>query len=101
MSGVCRVVAPTFATTRACGYGSRLALASARLAGTTKWRSRRRTLRGELRGLVLGGERVDQLAQAFARDHLRQLVEGQVDAMVGDAALREIIGADALAPVAG
>ena len=49
----------------------------------------------------LGGQRVGQFAQRFARNHLRQFVERQVDAVVGDAALREIIGADALASVAG
>ena len=64
-------------------------------------RSRRRTLGGELRGLMLGGQRVDEFAQRFARDHLRQFVERQIDAVVGDAALREIIGADALGAVAG
>ena len=40
------------------------------------------------------------LAERFAFDHLRQLVERQVDAVVGDAALREIVGADALGAVA-
>ena len=63
--------------------------------------SRRRALGGELRGLMLGGQRVDQFAQRFAGDHLRQLVERQVDAVIGDAALREIVGADALGAVAG
>src|SRR6185437_6214863 len=53
----------------------------------------RSTLSGKLGGLVLGGQRVDQFAQGFARDHLRKLVEGQVNAVVGDAPLREIIGA--------
>ena len=50
---------------------------------------------------MFGGQRVDQFAQRFAGDHLRQLVERQVDAVVGDAALRKIVGADALAAVAG
>src|SRR5579871_6357701 len=63
--------------------------------------SRCRALRGELSGLVFGGQRVGQFAERFARDHLRQLVERQVDAVVGDAALREIIGADALGAIAG
>ena len=58
-------------------------------------------LRCELRGLVFGGQRVDQFAERFAGDHLRQFVECQVDAVIGDAALREIVGADALAAVAG
>src|SRR6201999_4164697 len=73
----------------------RLVLAEARLAGTTR-PSRRRTLRGQLCGLVLRRQRVDQFAQRFARDHLRPLVERQVDAVIGDAALRKIVGADAL-----
>ena len=51
-------------------------------------------------GLVLGHQRVDDLAQFVAGDDARQIVERQVDAVVGDAALREIIGADALAAVA-
>src|SRR6185312_5803175 len=63
--------------------------------------SRRGALRCQLRGLVLGGQRVDQFTQRFARNHLRQFVERQVDAVVGDAALREVIGADALAAIAG
>src|SRR5882757_9711682 len=71
-------------------------------AGTTSGDcSRRRTLGGELGGLMLGRQRIDQFAQRFARDHLRQLVEREVDAVVGDAALRKIIGADALRAVAG
>src|ERR1700752_4236926 len=81
------------ATAHACGYGS------LRSQGR-RWLCRS-TLRGELRRLVLRGQRIDELAQRFARNHLRQLVERQIDAVVGDAALREIIGADALAAVAG
>src|SRR3954452_16859153 len=50
---------------------------------------------------MFGRERIDQLAQRLAGDHLRQLVERQVDAVIGDAPLRKIIGADALGAVAG
>src|ERR1700694_4198424 len=50
---------------------------------------------------MLRRQRIDQFTQRFARDHLRKLVEGEVDAVIGDAALREIIGADALGTVAG
>src|SRR6476469_1880871 len=58
-------------------------------------------LGGELGGLMLGGERVDDLAQRLALHDLRQLVEGEIDAMLGDAALREIVGADAFGTVTG
>src|SRR5450631_3266878 len=49
---------------------------------------------------MLGDERVDDLVQRLAFHHLRQLVQGQIDAVVGDAALRKIIGADAFRAVA-
>ena len=42
----------------------------------------------------------DQLAK-FAGDDGVELVQRQVDAVVGDAVLREVVGADALAAVAG
>ena len=57
--------------------------------------------RREQLGLMLGHQRVDDLAERFAFDDLRQLVEREIDAVVGDAALREIVGADALGAVAG
>src|SRR4029077_13568950 len=93
------------ATTNAGGYGSlpsqgRHPACRCGGARTTEGHSRRGALGGELCGLVLGGQRVDQLVQRLSRDHLWQLVERQIDAVVGDAALREIIGADALAAVA-
>ena len=43
---------------------------------------------GELLGLVLGGERRDQLVELAVHDPV-DLVEREVDAVVGDAALRE------------
>lgn len=36
-----------------------------------------------------------------ALDDLGEVVEGEVDAVIGDAILREVVGADALAAVAG
>src|SRR5690348_5556218 len=45
-------------------------------------------------------ERADQIVEIAIQD-LRQLVQGQVDAVVGDAALRKIVRADALAAIAG
>ena len=66
--------------------------ASARSRHSTSARRRR---------LILGDQRVDDLVQRLARHHLVDLVERQVDAVVGDAALRKIIGADALGAVAG
>src|SRR5947209_10168665 len=62
---------------------------------------RRGTLGGELRRLMLGGERIDQFAQGLAGDHLRQFVERQIDAVIGHPSLREIVGTDALGTVAG
>src|SRR5215467_12655248 len=50
---------------------------------------------------MLGDERVDDLAERFALDDLRQLVERQIDAVIADATLWEIIGADALGAIAG
>src|SRR5579871_2628867 len=49
----------------------------------------------QLLGLVLLVERRDELVQV-AVHHVVELVEREVDAMVGDAALRKIVGADAL-----
>src|SRR4029453_13335947 len=63
-------------------------------------RSGRTCFRGQEFGLVLGHERVDDLAQRLALDDLRQLVEGEVDAVVAHAPLRKIVGADALGAIA-
>src|SRR5262249_16496141 len=51
--------------------------------------------------LMLAHQRVDDLAQRFAFHHLRQLVEGEIDAVVPPPPLRKIIGADALGAIAG
>src|SRR5260370_42356341 len=65
-------------------------------AGTTMvCRSRRGALGGELRGLVLRRQCIDQLANCFAPHHPRQRVQRQIDAVTLHAALRTIIGADA------
>ena len=48
---------------------------------------------------MLGNERIGQLFQITVHDEI-QLVQRQVDAVVRHAALREIVGADALAAVA-
>src|SRR5258706_11054890 len=53
----------------------------------------------ELLCLVLCGERADDVVQFTVHDAL-DLVQGQADAVVGDAALREVVGADALGAVA-
>ncbi len=55
--------------------------------------------RGELLGLVLGGQRPGQFGQVAIHDVL-DLVQRQVDAVIGDARLREVVGADALGAVA-
>src|SRR4051794_27435285 len=51
--------------------------------------------------LMLGDERIDDFTQRLAFDDRRQLVEREIDAVIADAALRKIIGADALRAVAG
>ena len=56
---------------------------------------------GKLARLMLGDQRIDQLIERFAFEHQIKLVQRQPDAVVGDAPLREIIGADALRAVAG
>src|SRR4051812_24983596 len=53
----------------------------------------------ELLGLLLGGERVDDLVELTFHDAV-DLVEREVDAVVGDPALREVIGANPLGAVA-
>src|SRR5438132_4087800 len=54
----------------------------------------------QLARLVLGDERVDQLVERGALEHLLELVQREADAMIGDAPLREIVGADALRAIA-
>src|SRR5687767_14633402 len=56
-------------------------------------------LRRELLGLVLLLKRADQLVE-LAIDDIRELVERQIDAMVGDTALRKVVCADPLGAVA-
>src|SRR5512145_2811157 len=55
--------------------------------------------RRELLRLVLARERVEDLVEVAVHDRV-DAVEREVDPVVGDAALREVVGADALAPVA-
>ena len=50
---------------------------------------------------MLGHQGIDDLMQGFAFHDLRQLVQRQINAVIGDAALRKIIGADAFRAVAG
>src|SRR5215467_12263291 len=52
------------------------------------------------RSLVLGEDCIDDLVERFPAHYLVDLVEGEVDAVVVDPALREIVGADAFRPVA-
>ena len=49
---------------------------------------------------MLRDERLDDLVQRFAGNDLLQLVERQVDPVVGDAPLRKIVGPDSFGPVA-
>jgi hypothetical protein len=52
--------------------------------------------RRQSRGLILSQKRIDDFVQRLSTHHLIYLVEGQVDAMVGNSALGEIVGADPL-----
>ena len=54
----------------------------------------------QLFSLLAGGKGIDYLVQIAVHD-LFQIVDGQPDAMVGAAVLREVIGADLLTAVAG
>src|SRR5206468_12828561 len=65
-------------------------------AAASRWCS----LRRQQFRLMLGHQRVDDLAQRLAFHHLRQLVEREIDAVVAHSRLRKIIGADALGAVA-
>src|SRR3569833_2847857 len=57
--------------------------------------------RAQARGLVLGDQRIDHVVQRLALHDLGQVVERQVDAVVGHPALRVVVGADALGTGAG
>src|SRR5258705_143406 len=54
---------------------------------------------GELLGLVLGGERAGQVGKVAVHDRV-DLVQREVDAVVGHASLREVVGADAVGAIA-
>src|SRR5690606_15039575 len=53
---------------------------------------------GELVGFVFVDERVDDLVEV-AGQYFLQLVKREVDPMVGDAALREVVGADSFGAI--
>ena len=55
--------------------------------------------RGQLLGLVGQDQRVDERIEVAVHDH-RQVIAGEADAMVGDARLGVVVGADLLAAVA-
>src|SRR5688500_12245404 len=52
----------------------------------------------ELR-LMLAGPSFNQFLEPWTFEHEVELVQREIDTMVGDAALRKIIGADTLRPV--
>src|SRR4051812_33234158 len=58
------------------------------------------SLRPERFGLVVRLKAVDDLVD-LALHHVGKLIERQPDAMVGEPALGEVVGADSLAPVPG
>ena len=51
--------------------------------------------------LMLGDQGIDNLVEAPPLQHKVEAVQRKADAVIGDAPLREIIGADALGAVAG
>src|SRR5262245_7697335 len=55
---------------------------------------------GQLARLMLRDERVDQLVEPSALEHRFKVVQCQADAVIGDAPLWKIVGADALRAVA-
>ena len=82
-------------------FGNRVAALCARRGAGLGAPSSRGLFGREQRRLMFGDQRVDDFAQRFAFENLRQLVERQIDAVVRHAALRKIVGADALGAVAG
>ena len=56
---------------------------------------------GKLACLIFRCQGVDDLVERLALENLVELVQGQIDPVIRDTALREIIGADAFRPVAG
>ena len=55
----------------------------------------------QFRCLILVNQRVDNFIERLTGENPVDLIERHIDPMIGDAPLREIIGADALGPVAG
>ncbi len=53
----------------------------------------------QLARLVLGNQRIDQLVQTDAFHDLVQLVERQVDPVIGDTALRKVVRPDPLGAI--
>src|SRR4029450_1509905 len=49
---------------------------------------------------MLGHHRVNDLVKCLAFHHLRQFVDREIDAMIGDAALRKIIGSNPFRAIA-
>src|ERR1700722_18631358 len=55
----------------------------------------------EQRRLIFRHQRIDELVERLTFENLRQLVEGEIDAVVRHPPLRVIVGADAFRAVAG
>src|ERR1051325_11662963 len=60
-----------------------------------------RVLCRKLGGLVFGDQRIDDFAERFALENLRQLVKRQIDAVVRNPPLRIVVGANAFGAVCG
>src|SRR5437764_7039197 len=83
-------------------FQQRLAARWRRQAPSSQSSRQRRSLHfRKLRGLVLGEQRIDDLVERLTIHDLVDFIERQVDSVIGDTALRKVISADALRPVAG
>src|SRR3954453_9454816 len=80
---------------RACGRPVRCDVSVHRRRQRTVWS----LIAGELAGALVGCERVDDVIE-IAGQHFLQSVDGEPDAVVGDAVLFVVVGADLLAATA-
>src|SRR5690606_19147778 len=81
---------------RASSGGSALSCSSERRVATASVV----TQRSQLLGLMLGTQCADQFVEVAFHD-LTQLVQGEIDAVIGDPPLREVVGANAFGTVTG
>src|SRR6476659_4976915 len=83
------------------GYRRRLPRAPHALRQEPRHKSKRALFElRQLSRLVVGDQRIDYLVESLAAQNLVEFVEREIDAVVSHAALRKIVGADALRAVA-